>query len=437
MKTRPVRIENLLPGGKILAAAAASVTRHVSCSNIAVDRHPLEALVQQQIRPFRVGISGSYGGVNLGDEAILDGILNQLRQSLPVEVTVFSRNAADTLKRHNVEHAVSVRNLTRREVSPEVQRLDAFILGGGGILYDLDAETYLREVFLAHEFGIPAMLYAISAGPLSNPSARAAVRKALNSAAVITVRDRQGYRLLEDVGVEREIQLTADPALLVEPQKLSIDAIKAEGVEFERHLVGFSVREPGPAAPDINPEEYYALLANAADFTVERLDADVVFVSMERTDIQHSHAVVAHMRNAHRAEVLRRDYTAQQILSLVSHFEFMVGMRLHFLIFAASRGIPFTALPYASKVAGFLHDLGMEAPPLSSIGIGQLIARIDASWDRRAKIRAGIAKYLPTLLERARTTNRLLVQLLRDRSKLRKSRADHQDATRRLQSAAD
>jgi choline dehydrogenase-like flavoprotein len=71
---------------------------------------------------------------------------------------------------------------------------------------------------------------------------------------------------------------------------------------------GFSVREPGPAAPDINPEEYHALLANAADYIVDRLDADIVFVSMERTDIQHSHAVVAHMHNEGRAEVLRRTH---------------------------------------------------------------------------------------------------------------------------------
>ena len=35
---------------------------------------------------FRVGISGSYGGLNLGDEAILKGIVNQLRRSLPVEM---------------------------------------------------------------------------------------------------------------------------------------------------------------------------------------------------------------------------------------------------------------------------------------------------------------------------------------------------------------
>jgi polysaccharide pyruvyl transferase CsaB len=370
--------------------------------------------VQQETRPFRVGISGSYGGANLGDEAILDGILTQLRQALPVEVTVFSRNAEDTLRRHKIERAVPVRNLTRKEVSAEVKNLDAFILGGGGILYDLDAETYLREVFLAHELGIPVMVYAVSAGPLTNPSARHAVRTALNSAAIITVRDREGYRLLEDVGVDREIHLTADPALLLQHHDLPLEAIKAEGVEFERHLIGFSVREPGPAAPDIDPEEYYALLANAADFMVERLDGDVVFVSMERTDIQHSHAVAAHMRNPQRAEVLRREYSAHQILGLVGHFEFVVAMRLHVLIFAAARGTPFTALPYASKVGGFLQDLGMESPPLGSIGIGQLIARIDRSWDKRDEIRASIGRRFPALQARARETNRMLVQLLRD-----------------------
>ncbi len=42
---------------------------------------------------IRVGISGSYGGLNLGDEAILHTIIAQLRRDLNVEITVFSRNA--------------------------------------------------------------------------------------------------------------------------------------------------------------------------------------------------------------------------------------------------------------------------------------------------------------------------------------------------------
>lgn len=368
--------------------------------------------MNDQSRVFRIGISGSYGGMNLGDEAILEGILLQLRRTLPAEVTVFSHNPTDTLSRHEVERAAPVRRMTRKEATREIERLDIFILGGGGILYDRDAEKYLREVRIAHEIGVPVFVYAVSAGPLTLSGARAAVRDALNKAAVVTVRDRLGHRLLEDVGVDREIHLTADPALLVEPEEVPIKALEAEGVRFDRPLVGFSVREPGPAAPDIDPEHYYALLANTADFIIERLDADVVFVPMERTDVQHSHGVVAQMINAERVEVLRRKYSAQQTLDMLRRFEFAVGMRLHFLIFAALQGTPFVALPYASKVVGLLEDLEMAAPPLGEIGIGQLIATIDRSWDTRDEIRAKIRNCLPKLQARARLTNELLCDYL-------------------------
>jgi polysaccharide pyruvyl transferase CsaB len=356
--------------------------------------------------------------MNLGDEAILDGIVFQLRQSLPVEITVFSRNPEDTLRRHDVERAIPVREFTRKEITPEIQRLDLFIIGGGGIFFDGEAETFLREVFIANDLGVPVAVYAVSAGPLTSPSAREALLRALDSACIVTVRDKQAYRLLEDIGVSREIQLTADPALLLNYVELPLDAVKAEGVKFDRHLVGFSVRERGPAAPDIDPEEYYALLANSADYIVDRLDADIVFVPMERSDIQHSHAVVAHMHNADRTEVLRREYSPQEIMALHSHFEFAVGMRLHFLIFAALRGVPFTALPYASKVMGFLQDLNMETPPLGDVGIGQLIARIDRLWDTRKEISNRIAARLPQLQERARETNRLVVEFLKTRAVL-------------------
>lgn len=365
-------------------------------------------------RRVRIGISGSYGGMNLGDEAILEGILSRIRETVPADITVFSMNPSDTMARHQVERAISARALTRKEISPEIRGLDLLVLGGGGILYDRDAAKYLREVIVAHELGVPVMLYAISAGPLDTQSARKSVRDALNVTAplIVSVRDRLGYRLLEDVGVSTEIHLTADPAFLLEPEELPVAALEAEGVAFNRHLVGFSVREPGPAAPDIRPDEYYALLANAADYIVERYDAEVVFVPMEKTDVQHSHGVVAHMHNAERAEVLRRKYSPRQILDLMSRFDFAVGMRLHFLIFAALRGTPFAALPYASKVSGLLEDLEMGTPPLGSIGIGQLIARIDRSWDTRADIRATIGRRLPALRARAAQTNDFLLGLL-------------------------
>jgi polysaccharide pyruvyl transferase CsaB len=369
---------------------------------------------------YRVGITGSYGGLNLGDEAILQSIVTQLRRDLPVEVTVFSRDAEDTKARHGVERAVPVRKLSRAEVTPEIERLDLLILGGGGILYDADARTYLREVSIAREKGVPVMVYAIGAGPLSHGAATAAVRDELEHVEVITVRERAAQRVLEEAGVHREITVTADPALLLKAEPLPRGLLKREGLEGRRHLIGMSVREPGVAAPDIDEKVYHALLANAADFMVDRYDADIMFVPMERSvlDTQHSHAVVATMLRAQRATVLKGKYTSGQLLSLMSRFDFAVGMRLHFLIFAALAGTPFVALPYAGKVAGFLEDLGLPAPPLNLVNPGRLIAHIDESWDRRRTTRAKLEKAVPPLQERAQQTHRILVDLLK-KGKLR------------------
>ncbi|HSC28195.1 MAG TPA: polysaccharide pyruvyl transferase family protein, partial [Vicinamibacterales bacterium] len=308
--------------------------------------------------PPRIGISGSYGGLNLGDEAILTVILSELRSSMDVEVTVFSRDVKDTTERHQVERVVPLRTTPRSEAQEIVASLDLFILGGGGILYDGDADMYLREVFLAHDTGTPVMVYAVSAGPLAHASVRARVRDALNDAAIITVRDRDSRQLLEEVGVQREITVTADPAVLLKPDPLTLDQIcRAEAIDPSARLVGFSVREPGPAAPNLDVEHYHRLLANAADFMIDRLDAEAVFVPLEQRtfDVQHSHAVVGRMRRAQRATVLKRRYTPGQIVSLLEHFQFAVGMRLHFLIFAALAGVPFVALPYATKVTGFIE----------------------------------------------------------------------------------
>ncbi|BAU47959.1 polysaccharide pyruvyl transferase [Sulfurifustis variabilis] len=377
--------------------------------------------MQQQTKTpevYRVGISGSYGGLNLGDEAILQGIVAQLRRSLPVEITVFSRDAEDTRRRHpGVARVVPARSLARDAVRPEIERLDLLILGGGGILFDEEAKVYLREVDLALEKRVPVMTYAISAGPLKTPEAQKLVRESLSRVDVVTVREPGALKVLEEIGVKRDIVVTADPALLLEPEPLAPGALEREGLDPARRLIGMSVREPGAAAPDIDEAVYHGLLANAADYMVERFDADVVLIPMEpkMLDVRHCHAVIAQMLRAQRATVLKGEYSSGQMLSLVGRLAFAVGMRLHFLIFAALQGVPFVALPYSSKVEGFLADMKMVVPPLHQVNAGRLLAYIDQYWDRRAALQKSIKKLVPALQKRALETNEIAVRLLTGR----------------------
>ena len=119
---------------------------------------------------------------------------------------------------------------------------------------------------------MPVVVYGISSGPLRQHHVRDHVRDALNGCAAITVRDRYGLQLLQDIGVKVPVELTADPALLLQPEDMPASALHHEGLDHTRHLVGLSVREPGPAAPDLDIDHYHALVANAADFVIDRFE---------------------------------------------------------------------------------------------------------------------------------------------------------------------
>jgi polysaccharide pyruvyl transferase CsaB len=353
----------------------------------------------------RIGLLGSYGGLNIGDEAILTSILASLQTTLPfAEIVLFSRDAAHTRSAHRADRVVDAREGRCDSVSEEIAQLDVLVLGGGGLLYDGEATEYLRHVRTAHRNGVPTVAYAVGAGPLTTAEDRRAVREVVSAMTRVTVRDEQSKRLLEEVGVERPIQVVADPALLLTPAPFPAGALAGEGVDLSRRLIAMSVREPGRAAPDIPVDAYHSLLAAVADFMVHRYQADILFVPMERIDVRQSHAVVAHMVAADRARVLHGSYGPREVLGLMEHVDLAVGMRLHFLIFAAISGVPVLPLPYAGKVAAFARTVAIPPPAtLDWTAVGPLLAAIDQLWDERRehgpRIRARVEKLKPRAAE--------------------------------------
>ncbi|NLL14908.1 MAG: polysaccharide pyruvyl transferase, partial [Fibrobacter sp.] len=326
------------------------------------------------------------------------------------------RDPADTYRRHKVEKSVPVRSLSRRESELIVKDLDVLIVGGGGILYDFDAKIYLREAQIAYEKSVPTMFYAVGAGPLNDPESQKLVREVLNYASIVTVRDKPSFRLLEDIGVLREIVVTADPAFNLQPDPSPSDKLAKAGIGKGRKLIGMSVREPGRAAPDLKVEHYHRFIADAADYLIERYNAQIVFIPMERKtlfDLHHSYAVIAKMVWPQFVSVLDAEYTPDQIMRIMKELHFVVGMRLHFLIFAALQNIPFVPLPYSGKIIGFLEEMGLDMPPFENITSGRIITFIDKAWDQRDKILDAIKQSLPGLKKRAQQNNTLLIEELR------------------------
>ncbi|MHA6795017.1 polysaccharide pyruvyl transferase family protein [Pseudonocardia bannensis] len=361
-----------------------------------------------------IGVLGSYGGLNLGDEAILTSILAGLRAARPrARLVVFSRNAEHTRAHHRVDEVAEWESADRRQIAADVSRLDLLVLGGGGILYDGEAHRYLRLVFAAHEVGVPVFVYSIGAGPLNDPHERSSVSHALADVVDLVVRDEESKRVLEKAGVDREIVVTADPALLLGPAPFGRDRLTREGIPDGVRLVGVSVREPGRAAENLDEDGYHSLIAIASDFLVHRLDARVVFLPMEHDDIRHSHAVLSRMTDPAGGRILHGPFEPADVLGLMDHLDLMVGMRLHLLIFAAMAGVPFLPLPYAGKVFDFAHAAG--APQLRGLvreQAGPLLSEIDRLWDERPQRVETVRERVAALTQQALVTRSRIAALL-------------------------
>lgn len=353
-----------------------------------------------------IGISGSYGGLNRGDEAILTSMLASLRERLPdVALTVFSRDEAHTRSHHDVATVVPVRALTREEAGRHVEPLDLLLLGGGGILYDGEAHVYLREVRLAQKLDIATMAYAVGAGPLTFAQDRRQVCETMGRMQAVTVRDIGTKRTLEHADVECPVEVTADPALLLTPEPLTRKRLRAEGVPDGRALVGMSVRERGLAAPDLDADGFQAVLAHTADFVSNRFDADIVFIPMELGDVRLSHSVIARMVSADHAHVLTGSYRPAELVGLMEHLDMVIAMRLHVLIFAAVAGTPLFPLSYGAKVANFIDALGLPAPmPVTRDAVGSVLAGVDRAWDLRQDEARRLRAPVRELQRRARLT---------------------------------
>ena len=361
-----------------------------------------------------VGLVGSYGGLNAGDEAILTVAIAQLRKAVAgVEIVVFSRDCKHTERHHDVDRVVAAREAVREELEAEIERLDLMLLGGGGILYDHEASSYLRLVRFAQDAGVTTATYAVGAGPLERPADRESIAAVLNKMQLVTVREKAAKRLLEESGVQQDIWVTADPALLLEPEAFTQRMLEREGLSDGQRLIGMSVREAGSAMSQMQAGEYHALLANAADFMADRFDAQVVFVPLELKDVREAHRVIGLMASPEHAWVLKRSYGPRELRGLMEHLDMAVGMRLHFLLFAVTAGVPVAALPYATKVRDFLESLEVPSPdPEGAAQAGTLLSHIDRLWDSRDEQIEHVRERLPGLQDSARENVRLIVDLL-------------------------
>jgi polysaccharide pyruvyl transferase CsaB len=374
-------------------------------------------------RAPRILISGWYGNGNLGDEAVLAGMLGALGRALPeARVAVLSDDPAATERQHRVRAFGRDNASPRRRLLSELRaaaRHDALVIGGGGLVKDYgegpgNVHAWVRPGLLARRLRKRTMWYAMGVDEIRFPASRRVARRAGERVAVLSVRDEGSARRLRATGLEREPLVSADPALLLGPAN-----------EAGRNGAAIAVcpRRWKAAADDVAEPELerrlWRELAAALDALVEREDVHVLLVPFSQSDRDDDReacrAILGLMQRRDRSRLLPVPGSPEEALATLAECGLVVGTRLHSLILGAAAGVPFHALDYMPKVGAFAERSGL-AGERSGLDVasepGALGRRLESAWRGRGALAERLRRVLPPLRGLARLDGELLADLV-------------------------
>lgn len=375
---------------------------------------------------FNVVVCGNYGATNLGDEAILDGILSIVNEAFiksnskkELLLTVLSANPESTAMSHKVNaeflFPAGVRSFFRGIFGGTIGRTidairgaDLFILGGGGLFTDekkMAIVIWSLQARIARMFGVPVFCMGQSVGPLKTSFGRDMTKNVYMNARGATVRDKKSVDLLAELGVKKVTEL-ADPVFALgdehlesrgtdSPEKLAVFSVRpwknAEADTFYETLAAFIVwlwREHGVKSVlvpfQIIKDNDLECLNTILD-RIERISSlkDGGKANQNKPEIKEKYANEF-------AEIYEYSSDYNKVIELMSRADFVCGMRLHSLIFSSLAGCPFIGISYSSKVRESAKKLGMEGfvIDLNTISLPLLTEKYEKISKERNEIRA-------------------------------------------------
>jgi len=372
-------------------------------------------------KDFDAMISGYYGFRNIGDDAMLQSIINDLRKNRKnVRMLVLSRVPVESGLNFNV-NSIGRYNLPRILLS--MRRTKLLIYGGGTLIQETTSTRsliyYLGTIWIAKRMGLRVMLYANGIEPMSRRMNRRLTSGILNQVDVITLREESSLLELSNLGIKSpRIILTADAALSFNAPAPSSDEeieqiLKMECIPADKPIIGISVRK-WPGLP-----QYAPVIARVADYISSQIGAIPLFIAMQYPDDLTATAEVTALMKE-KAYVVKSGLNAPQTLGLIKKMQILIGMRLHALVFAAETGIPIIGIPYTHKVQSFLQYIGQSrfsSGDMSSSDAARLKDLFIEIWENRDAVSASLMESMPLLRAKASENARIAAALIADAPK--------------------
>ena len=318
---------------------------------------------------------GGYGYRNVGDEAILDGLLDQIGRER--SVSVVSRMPAETAAVHGV------RGISLRQAVSGIRSHASVVIGGGGLFgRDMGAIGRLLPLYglLASRMGRQVAIHGVGVDGDMRPIAAGLLRRLAKRAVAFTVRDRRSAEILGRWGIRADVvpDLSAD----VEPAPPSVgrELLRQAGLDPDRPVVGL-------ALTGLRAHQAAALNGAMAHCIAELPDVQFCFIPMSQHPFIHAHNDLLFGRRLQalspRLAVLEASLPPEQVLAVFGSLSAAVCMRYHSLLFADRMGTPIIPVPYAPKCDAWIAERGLRPVALApavlasairaAVGVGRQI----------------------------------------------------------------
>jgi len=363
--------------------------------------------------PIKIGLLGPFGFGNLGDAAIQQAMIENIRKRYPgAEIFGFSLNPEDTEKRHGISSfpitrvprkvqkdgkgrsgGSTLEKLMNRLESHRFSRLlyrvffrvptemmlvfksirnlkglDFLIVSGGGQLDDYWGGAWghpyvlFKWAILARLIGVRLMMVSVGAGPLRSPLSRFFVKTALSLASYRSYRDEDSRAFMKRIGFDLWGYVYPDLALSLEAKN------------------GHKTKQKGPLTIGLGPMSYFdSRVWPEKDAEVYKRYVDRLTKFVNRIlnknyrivlfpgEAVHDLPVIEDLRKAiarnnpemvsDRIHVAKAS-TVDELTSVLLRCDIVVASRYHGVLLSQLLHRPVIALSYHRKIRALMTDVG-------------------------------------------------------------------------------
>ena len=294
-------------------------------------------------------------------------------------------------------------------IDNNTEHLNETLYGSMSVTLSL-LQTLLASVIFAR----PLATTPSSAGPFITKRNKWLAKMILNRVDLFALREENNYQYCQYLGIDiSKVHFVSDPGFLMEPaEKNRVDTIlKKEGiVKTYKPLICFSPNwlemNSFSFGETVSIEErqkmYIQLMATTVDYIIDKLDANVCFLSHmyggllsdnKNDDRYVNNLIYNELNNKNKATIIQDMYMPHELKGIIGNCDMFIGGRMHSTIASTSLCVPTITFAYGEK---YYHIIGntmgqidyiidLRNPNYDEV-LQETKNKIDTLWENRESI---------------------------------------------------